>query len=106
MTKKSDAPQTGGETTSATKELDASGAAAAVVEGASGAITDAATVARIDTEHPSIDGKPREGTTVDQNARHMNDPSRRKPNDRDFVGQGLDPTPYGKTAEPSKKKKK
>ncbi|UXS49281.1 hypothetical protein [Agrobacterium tumefaciens] len=106
MTKKSDAPQTGGDTTKETKTLDASGSATAVVEGDSGAITDAETVASIDTEHPSIDGNPREGTTVDQNARHMNDPRRRKPNDRDFAGQGIDPTPYGRAADTSKKKKK
>lgn len=105
MTKKTEAPQPGSDADNTPNSSDAA-TAAAVVEGASGAITDAATVASIDTSHPSIDGTPREGTSETQNARHMNDPARRKPNDRDFAGQGIDPTPYGKKIETPKKKKK
>ncbi|MCO6386356.1 hypothetical protein [Aliihoeflea sp. 40Bstr573] len=76
------------------------------MDGASGAIIEPAVTQGVDTTHPAIDNNPREGTTVGQNTRDMNDPRRRRPNDRDFAGQGIDPTPYGKKAEPKKSKAK
>lgn len=47
---------------------------------------------------PATDENPRADTTAEQNARDMNDPHRRLPDDEDYVGQGLDPAPYGKPA--------
>lgn len=76
------------------------------IDGASGAIIEPAIKQGVDTSHPSIDDKPREGTSVGQNARDMNDPRRRKPNDKDFAGMGVDPTPYGKAGKPKKGKAK
>jgi hypothetical protein len=73
------------------------------MDSASGAIIEPSAKA-VDTNHPSIDGGPRAGTSATQNARDMNDPHRRRPNDRDFEGQGIDPTPYGKKAAPKKSK--
>lgn len=64
---------------------------------ASGAIIEPAIAGRIDVAHPSIDANPREGTSAAQNQIDMNDPARRTPNDTDFEGLGLDPTPYGKS---------
>jgi hypothetical protein len=76
------------------------------IDSASGAIVEPAIKGGVDMEHPSVDANPREGTTARQNARDMNDPNRRKPNDRDFAGQGIDPTPYGKKAVAKKKGRK
>lgn len=81
-------------------------ASASAIDGASGAIIEPAIKQGVDTSHPSIDDKPRDGTTVGQNARDMNDPRRRKPNDKDFAGMGIDPTPYGKAGKPKKGKAK
>jgi hypothetical protein len=77
-------------------------APATKMDSASGAIIEPEIKDGVDLSHPAIDSNPRKGTTAEQNARDMNDPYRRKPNDEDYVGQGLDPTPYGK---PSKKGK-
>lgn len=65
---------------------------------ASGAIVEPEIVQDVDVEHESVDNNPRAGTTAEQNAIDFNDANRRKPNDPDFVGMGLDPTPYGKAA--------
>ena len=80
------------------KKNNAPPAGAQGMDSASGAIMEPAIRQGVDTGHPAIDGSPREGTDPAQNARHMNDTRRRRPNDRDFVGQGIDPTPYGKKA--------
>jgi hypothetical protein len=74
------------------------------MDSASGAIMEPAIKEGVEMGHPSIDSNPREGTTAEQNARDMNDPERRKPNERDFAGEGLDPTPYGKAASVKGKK--
>ena len=76
----------------------ASPAAATTIDSASGAVIEPAIVDGIDMTHPAIDANPRAGTVALQNARDMNDPLNRRPSDPDFVGQGLDPTVYGKKA--------
>jgi len=76
------------------------------IDGASGAIIEPDIKQSVDLSHPAIDSNPRENTTAEQNARDMNDPKRRKPNDRDFEGEGLDPTPYGGSPKAASKKKK
>lgn len=81
-------------------------APATSMDGASGAIIEPSIKDGVDMSHPAIDSNPREDTSAEQNARDMNDPARRKPNDRDFAGQGIDPTPYGKAADKPAKKKK
>jgi hypothetical protein len=84
---------------------DESPTAAQGMDNASGAIIESEIKEGIQMGHASIDANPREGTTPQQNARDMNDPRRRKPNDRDFQGQGIDPAPYGRKAAPKAKKK-
>jgi len=88
--------------TTKTAEAVENPAPAQSVDGASGAIIEQAIIDGVDTNHPAVDANPRQGTSAAQNARDMNDPHRRKPNDRDFAGQGIDPTPYGKKALPKK----
>lgn len=68
------------------------------MDSASGAIIEPAIKESVDLDHPAFDDNPRKGTTAEQNARDMNDPQRRTPADEDYVGQGLDPAPYGKPA--------
>lgn len=72
------------------------------MDSASGAVIEPEIKDGVDMSHPAIDSNPRKGTTARQNARDMNDPSRRTPNDEDYVGQGLDPAPYGKSANKGK----
>lgn len=62
----------------------------------SGAVIEPAVLDAVDVAHGSVDANPRAGTTADQNRIDFNDPERRDPTDPDFVGMGLDPTPYGK----------
>ncbi|HEU4986869.1 MAG TPA: hypothetical protein VFT89_07370 [Rhizobiaceae bacterium] len=73
-------------------------APATEMDSASGAMIEPAIKQSVDLGHPAIDDNPREGTSAEQNKRDMNDPQKRKPNDEDYVGQGLDPAPYGKAA--------
>ncbi|MCJ8139570.1 hypothetical protein [Falsirhodobacter halotolerans] len=73
-------------------------APATTLEDASGAIIEPSITGDVDVSHESIDANPRAGTTAAQNQIDMNDPARRTPNDVDFAGLGLDPTPYGKKA--------
>ena len=80
-----------------TKKTD-SPASAGEMDNTSGAIVEPAIKGSVDMSHPAIDSNPREGTTAGQNARDMNDPMKRKPSDKDFVGEGIDLAPYGKKA--------
>lgn len=68
------------------------------IDSASGAIIEPQIKKGVDMDHPAVDSNPREGTTSQQNAVDWNDPQKRKPSDEDFVGQGIDPAPYGKKA--------
>lgn len=88
------APEKGAENPGPAKGMDS----------ASGAVIEPEIKEGVQMDHASVDANPREGTTAQQNARDMNDPRRRKPNDRDFAGQGIDPAPYGRKAEPKAKK--
>lgn len=72
--------------------------AADAIDGASGAVIEPEIVDAIDMTHPAVDANPRAGTVALQNGRDMNDPQNRRPDDPDFVGEGLDPAVYGKTA--------
>ena len=69
------------------------------MDNAAGAIIEPSVKEGVDLDHPAIDSNPRAGTTSEQNARDMNDPQKRKPSDPDYVGQGLDPAPFGVRAE-------
>ena len=81
------------------KKTEADPAPAKEMDSAAGAIIEPAIKEGVDTSHPAIDSNPREGTVSAQNARDMNDPKNRKPSDKKFVGEGIDPTPYGKAAQ-------
>jgi hypothetical protein len=73
-------------------------APATEMESPSGAFIEPEIKQALDVDHPAVDNNPRAGTTAVQNGQDFNDPARRTPQDRDYVGQGLDPTPYGKSA--------
>ncbi len=89
-----------------TSKTEGAPAPADTVDGASGAIVEPAITSGVQMDHPAVDANPRKDTSAAQNARDMNDPARRKPNDRDFAGQGIDPHAYGHKAEPGKKARK
>jgi hypothetical protein len=69
--------------------------AAPKFEQASGAIIEPEIAGAVDVEHESVDNNPRAGTSAEQNQIEFNDANRRRPDDPDFAGMGLDPTPYG-----------
>lgn len=69
---------------------------------ASGALMEPDIKKGVDVDHPAVESNPRARTTAIQNGTDWNDPRKRKPGDKDFVGQGLDPTPYGRKAEGKK----
>lgn len=71
--------------------------AASEFDEASGAIIEPEILRDVDPQHESVDNNPRAGTTAEQNAIDFNDANRRTPEDPDFAGMGLDPTPYGGT---------
>ena len=48
------------------------------------------------TEPEAATSTPVEEPTRPPAARDMNDPRNRRPGDKGFIGQGLDPAPYGK----------
>jgi hypothetical protein len=73
-------------------------APASTMESPSGAFIEDEIKNSIPVDHPAVDNNPRQGTSAVQNGADFNDPMRRNPADRDFVGQGLDPTPYGDAA--------
>ncbi|HEV2557399.1 MAG TPA: hypothetical protein VGU45_02110 [Microvirga sp.] len=52
--------------------------------------------AAVDTAHPSVENNPRAATSGVQNGHDWNDPSGRTPADDGFVGQGVDPSVYGR----------
>ena len=81
---------------------------------AGGAIVEDEVKSSIETTHPAVDDNPRAGTTAEMNQQDWNDPGGvrrdddgnvvatgrpRRPGDPDYVGQGLDPMPYGKRGE-------
>ncbi|MFQ6553401.1 hypothetical protein AAD018_013770 [Aestuariibius insulae] len=82
-----------------TNDAPADPAPAEQIDSASGAIVEPEIVDGVQTDHPAIDDNPRAGTEAVQNRRDMNDPKNRRPGNTDFVGQGLDPAPYGTPAE-------
>lgn len=90
--------KTAAETAAAAPGAVANPAPATAMDSASGAVIEPAIVDAIDMTHPAIDANPRAGTVAMQNARDMNDPANRRPDDPNFVGEGLDPTVYGKKA--------
>lgn len=65
---------------------------------ASGAIVEPEIKKAVPLDHPAVDSNPRAKTTAVQNGADFNDPIRRRPDEPDFAGQGLDPTPYGDAA--------
>ena len=90
------------ETAAAETNADLTGAVAdpapaAEIDGASGAIIEPEIAQGIDMIHPAVDANPRAGTAAVQNARDMNDPLNRRPDDERFIGEGLDRSVYGKT---------
>ena len=66
------------------------------LEDASGAIIEPAITDAVDVSHESVDANPREGTTAAQNAIDWNDPKRVRPDEAEFIGQGVDRAVYGK----------
>ena len=88
------------ETASAEPSADLKGAVAdpapaTQIDGASGAIIEPEIAQGIDMTHPAVDANPRGGTAAVQNARDMNDPLNRRPDDENFIGEGLDRSVYG-----------
>lgn len=84
------------ETAKADEKAVADPAPAEKLNEASGAIAEPEAIEGVDVEHESVDNNPRAGTNSDQNRIDFNDPARRRPNDKDFAGMGIDPAPYGK----------
>lgn len=84
------------ETAKADEKAVADPAPAEKLDEASGAIVEPEITGGVVVEHESVDNNPRAGTNSDQNRIDFNDPARRKPNDKDFAGMGIDPAPYGK----------
>lgn len=83
------------ETSDVAKGAVADPAPATEIDGASGAIIEPEIAQGIDMTHPAVDANPRAGTAAVQNARDMNDPLNRRPDDDDFIGEGLDRSVYG-----------
>lgn len=79
-------------------------APATTMESPSGAFIEDEIKDAIPSDHPAVDNNPRARTTQIQNGQDFNDPERRRPSDEGFVGQGLDPTPYGKGPAPADEK--
>ena len=73
-------------------------APAETIHNSSGALMEPEIKDGVELSHPSIDSNPRLGTAPAQSARDMNDPLKRTPADPDYVGQGLDPAPFGHSA--------
>ena len=65
------------------------------MESPSGAFVEPEIKQAIPVDHPAIDNNPRQGTSGIQNGQDFNDPAGRTPDQQDFAGQGIDPTPYG-----------
>lgn len=66
------------------------------LDNASGAIIEPAITDAVDVSHESVDANPRESTSAVQNAIDWNDPKRVRPDEADFIGQGVDRAVYGK----------
>ena len=66
----------------------------------SGAIMEDEVARGLDVEHPAVDNNPRRNTSAVMNGVDWNDPTRRPPTEREFVGQGLDLSVYGAAAPP------